>query len=43
MSTDISETLSDKYWDCVDKTLAILEANGGSNARINIKYILPFY
>lgn len=43
ISTDISRTASDKYWDKAEKTLAILEKNGGRDAYINIKYIIPQY
>ncbi|KAE9553572.1 hypothetical protein FO519_003212 [Halicephalobus sp. NKZ332] len=41
VSTDISQTASDKYWDRAERTLGVLEKYGGPNASINIKYIIP--
>lgn len=43
ISTDISQTSKDKYWNKVDRILNVLEQTGGPTAYINIKYILPHY
>lgn len=43
ITTDISQTASDKYWSRVDHILSVLEETGGRTAYLNIKYILPHY
>lgn len=40
---DYSQRKHQNLGDIIDETLEILESNGGENAYINIKYMIPTY